>query len=99
MNVEFDGFIGQFDDFFDEKWIDELVKYFHTFNDLGAYQGQYLPKHLRDDTQLYFMDPVRIHDVHPHYAEYFFKVLKEQICPNTMKSLVYCKKENTNSNN
>jgi hypothetical protein len=81
MNVEFDGFIGQFEDFFDEKWIEELIKYFHTFNDLGAYQGQYLPKHQRDDTQLYFMDPMRIHDIHPHFAEYFFQVLKDQICP------------------
>ena len=28
MNVEFDGFIGLFEDFFDEKWIDELIKYY-----------------------------------------------------------------------
>ena len=81
MNVEFDNFIATFDDVFDEEWIDQLCKYYHKFNDLGAFQGRYLPKHLRDDEQLYFLDPVRIHDVHPHYAQYFFDVLKKHIIP------------------
>ena len=85
MNVEFDGFIGQFEDFFDEKWIDELIKYYHTYNDLGAFQGKYLPKHLRDDEQLYLLDPVRVFDVHTHYSQYFFQVLKEQIIPAYME--------------
>tara|TARA_B110000503_G_scaffold75040_1_gene115825 strand:- start:298 stop:873 length:576 start_codon:yes stop_codon:yes gene_type:complete len=81
MNVEFDNFIATFDDAFDETWIEQLCKYYHTYNDLGAFQGKYLPKHLRDDEQLYFLDPARIHDVHPHYAQYFFEVLKKQIIP------------------
>lgn len=85
MKVEFDGFIGQFEDFFDEKWIDELIKYYHTHNDLGAFQGKYRPKHLRDDEQLYLLDPHRIFHVHQHYAQYYFQVLKEQIIPAYME--------------
>ena len=81
MNYEFDDFIGIFDDAFDAAWIDDLTKYYHRYNDLGAFQGKYLPKHLRDDEQLYMLDPVRIHDVHPHYSQYFFKVLQEQVLP------------------
>lgn len=81
MNVDFDGFIATFEDVFDNAWIDDLTKYYHTYNDLGAFQGRYRPKHLRDDEQLYLLDPVRIHDVHPHYSQYFFNILKEQIIP------------------
>lgn len=81
MNFEFDNFIGIFDDYFDEAWIDDLTKYYHTFNDLGAFQGKYRPKHLRDDEQLYLLDPNRIHKVHPHFTSYFFQNLQESIVP------------------
>ena len=81
MNVDFDGFIATFDDVFDTAWIDDLIKYYHTINDLGAFQGRYRPKHLRDDEQLYLLDPMRIHEVHPHFSQYFFKILKEQLIP------------------
>lgn len=81
MDVNFDGFIATFDNVFDNAWLDDLTKYYHTFNNLGALQGKYRPKHLRDDEQLYLLDPIRIHEVHPHYAQYFFKILKEQIVP------------------
>lgn len=79
--VSFDGFIGIFENYFDNQYIDEIIKYFHTYDDLEVFQGKYLPKHLRDDKQLYMLDPVRIHKVHPHFSQYFFEVLKAKIIP------------------
>ena len=95
MDVDFDGFIATFENVFDNAWIDDLTKYYHTYNDLGAFQGRYRPKHLRDDEQLYLLDPVRIHDVHPHYSQYFFNILKEQInmvCDKSLswKNILHC---------
>lgn len=79
--VEFDGFIGEFDGFVDEQYCKEIINYYKSFDDLHVFQGKYLPKHIRDDEGLFFLDPNRIHDLHPHYSQYFFKVLKEQILP------------------
>ena len=37
MNVEFDGFIGPFEDFFDENGLTNLLNIISTYNDLGAF--------------------------------------------------------------
>ena len=77
----FDGFIGIFDNYFEDAYINELINYYNKLDDLHLWQGAAKPKHLRDDEQLYMMDPNRIHSVHPHYINYFFHVIWEQVFP------------------
>lgn len=81
QTVSFDGFIGEFDGFIDESYCREIIQYYKSFDDLHVFQGRYMPKHLRDDEGLFFLDPVRIKDLHPHYSQYFFDVLKEHLLP------------------
>jgi len=80
-SFKFDKFVGVFDNYFENAYIDELIQYYNKFNDLHLWQGKAKPKHLRDDEQLYLMDPNRIHDVHPHYINYFFHIIWEQVFP------------------
>lgn len=93
-SYSFDGFIGIFENYFDEQYISELIRYYQTINDLNLWQGKAQPKHIRDDEQLYFLDPNRIHDVHPHFVNYFFHVIWEKIFPIYSKEFsILCEKK------
>jgi hypothetical protein len=79
--IDYDGFIGIFDNFFDEEFINQLRKYYKQIDDLADYQGRYRPAHIQNDEQLYMFDANRIWDVHAPWSRYFFEVLNEKIIP------------------
>lgn len=78
---EFNGFVGIFENYFQNKFINELLAYYNSINDLNISNKHQPPRHWKDDEQLYMLDPSRIQTVQPHYVNEFFTVLWEKIIP------------------
>lgn len=78
--VEFNGFIGIFDNFFDAEFIDELLKYYKKLNSFPLCKSE-VPKHWKDDTHDYLLDPNRIYEVNPYFVSHFLKTLWNDVVP------------------
>ena len=81
IKEEYDGFIGIYDNAFDQGYIKELIKFFEASKDLPLVQESNEMRHSVDQDSLLFLDPQNIQHVNKYYAEYFFKILWEKIIP------------------
>jgi len=81
VKVEFDGFIGIFEDIFDPQYIKELIKFFETSSDLPMVQKPKEVKHNVDQDAIFLNNPDTIQYVRKYYTEYFFQVLWEKVIP------------------
>lgn len=78
---EFNGFIGIFENYFNPLFLKELLDYYNSIKDLPLRQGPQPLKHLKDDQQLYILDPCNIGTLHTKYTSIFLKTLWEEIFP------------------
>ena len=81
VKVEFDGFIGIFEDIFDPQYIKELIKFFESSSDLPMVQKPKDAKHNVDQDAIFLNGPDTIQYVRKYYTEYFFQVLWEKVIP------------------
>ena len=84
MNVEFDGFIGIFDDVFNEEWMDDLLEFFETSDSLGLNSHTKDNGHAsvnRDMDEIYLTDPITMQRVSGRFLQYFYHELWKKIVP------------------
>jgi hypothetical protein len=78
---EFVGFIGIFENYFKNTYFNEVIAYYDKISSLKLHQQDKVPKHWKNDEQLYFLDPKVINNLHPEYINHFLDVLWKQIIP------------------
>lgn len=78
---EFNGFIGIFENYFQNAYFQDVISYYDKISDLSLHQQDTVPKHLKDDEQLYMLDPSVISTLHPQYVNHFLEVLWKKIMP------------------
>jgi hypothetical protein len=81
QTVEFDGFIGIFENYFDPGYIDGVIEYFEANKGLPLVQQSPNAKHDRDHKEMFFSDPKSIQVVPKYFTEYFFQTIWEKIIP------------------
>jgi hypothetical protein len=78
---EFNGFIGVFENYFQNSYFQDVINYYDKISGLSLHQQDIVPKHWKDDEQLYFLDPKVISTLHPQYVNHFLEVLWKKIMP------------------
>ena len=78
---EFNGFIGIFENYFQNSYFQDVISYYDKISELSLHQQDTVPKHLKDDEQLYMLDPSVISTLHPQYVNHFLEVLWKKIMP------------------
>lgn len=78
---EFIGFIGVFENYFQNTYFQDVINYYKLLSELHIQQQDSNPKHWKDDEQLYFLDPSTINTLHPQYVNHFLDVLWKKILP------------------
>ena len=83
INVEFDGFIGIFDNVFHDSYLNDVMEFFEQAKELPMFQKKLHnhPKHDREMDEMMFSSPDTIQHVPKHFTQYFFNALWEQIIP------------------
>ena len=83
IEFQLDGFVGIFDNVFEDDFIDELIKFFEKKDVLGLQDETTQAD--RDMTELHFADFMTIQSVPPMFSQHFFGRLWEQIYPQYTK--------------
>jgi hypothetical protein len=78
---EFNGFIGIFENYFKNAYLDELVNYYDSMSKLSLHYRDDIPKHRKDDEQLFLLNHNVINTVNPKNINHFLEVLWEKIFP------------------
>tara|TARA_R110000851_G_scaffold96882_1_gene210116 strand:- start:4836 stop:5441 length:606 start_codon:yes stop_codon:yes gene_type:complete len=83
ITAEMDGFIGIFDNVFEDEYLDELIKYFNSKDGMQFVEPttDRIPSTDRDMDELHLADPLTIQKVPPMFTDHFFKRLWEHIYP------------------
>lgn len=83
MDVQFDGFIGIFDDVFHETYLDDVINFFEQAKELPMFQKKLHnhPKHDREMDEIMFSTPETIQHVPAHFTQHFFNTLWNEIIP------------------
>ena len=79
-----EGFIGIFDNVFEDEYIDELIKFFESKDGRNFVQSSTahgIPKTDRDMDEMHLADPMTIQRVPPMFTEHFFQRLWNHIYP------------------
>lgn len=78
---EFQGFIGIFENYFQNSYFQDVIAYYDKISELSLHQQDTVPKHWKNDEQLYMLDPKVISTLHPQYVNHFLEVLWKKIMP------------------
>ena len=78
---EFRGFIGIFENYFQNSYFQDVISYYTKIAGLSLHQQDTVPKHWKNDEQLYLLDPSVISTLHPQYVNHFLEVLWKKIMP------------------
>jgi hypothetical protein len=78
---EFQGFIGIFENYFQNLYFQDVITYYDKISKLSLHQQDTVPKHWKDDEQLYMLDPSVISTLHPQYVNHFLEVVWKKIMP------------------
>jgi hypothetical protein len=78
---EFQGFIGIFENYFQNSYFQDVISYYNKIAGLSLHQQDTVPKHWKNDEQLYLLDPNVVSTLHPQYVNHFLDVLWKKIMP------------------
>jgi hypothetical protein len=78
---EFNGFIGVFENYFQNSYFQDVISYYTKIAGLSLHQQDTVPKHWKNDEQLYLLDPSVVSTLHPQYVNHFLEVLWKKIMP------------------
>jgi len=78
---EFQGFIGVFENYFQNSYFQDVISYYNKIAGLSLHQQDTVPKHWKNDEQLYLLDPNVVSTLHPQYVNHFLDVLWKKIMP------------------
>lgn len=84
ITFEKDGFIGIFDNVFEEGYIDQLITFFESKEGLNLVQNSSvhkIPSTDRDMDEMHLADPMAIQSVPAMFTQHFFTRLWEHIYP------------------
>jgi hypothetical protein len=76
-----DEFIGIYDNFFDESYIDAVIDFFEKCDRDGMAQPSSDDKLDRDMDEVFFNDPALVQRMPDNFAGYFYKVLWDEMYP------------------
>jgi len=76
-----DQFIGVYDNYFRQDYINDVIKYFESMENCDLVQPSSTNKIDKDMDEMFFNDPTTVQKVPPYYSQYFFKVLFEELWP------------------
>ncbi|MDC0002710.1 2OG-Fe(II) oxygenase [bacterium] len=85
IEIKLDGFVGIFENVFEDDFIDELIKFFESKEVLGLQDETKSTQTDRDMTELQFADFMTIQSVPPMFSQHFFGRLWEHIYPQYTK--------------
>ena len=89
MNFERDGFIGIFDNAFNEQYCNDLIGYFNLKGNRFICPTRGL-KHDNDMEEIFLDDPETLHDIHPSFIDHFFEVIWKQLFPTYLNEFSTC---------
>jgi hypothetical protein len=78
---EFNGFIGVFENYFQNSYFQDVINYYDTVSKLSLHQQDSAPRHLKEDNQLYLLSPRVVSTLNPEYVNHFLDVLWKKIIP------------------
>lgn len=84
MDFKKEGFIGIFDNAFNEQYCSELIEYFNLKGNRFICPTRGL-KHDNDMEEIFLDDPKTLHDIHPSFVDHFFEVIWKELFPIYLK--------------
>lgn len=78
---EFIGFIGVFENYFNNSYFQDVIRHYDKLSSLSLHQQDTVPKHWKDDEQLYFLHPSVVKTLDPMFVNHFLDVLWKKIFP------------------
>jgi hypothetical protein len=78
---EFVGFIGVFENYFQNSYFNDVINYYNSIAKLPLHSQDNVPKHWKNDEQLYLLDPRVVQTLNPEYVSHFLETLWKEIFP------------------